>query len=152
MTILNECEAAQGGFSSPRVKMRMLHQMAEALEDEAGGLYRRAAAYEEEEFLLNHEISERQTEINRLLLKLEAMRSERNGLLEKIEAIRGEVAAMREEAFISEEDLALEALNTARAEETLEAAGRESEMSFSGGASASHGSAYFRRMAPAIAS
>jgi predicted RNase H-like nuclease (RuvC/YqgF family) len=131
------------------MKMRMLHQMAEALEDEAGGLYRRAAAYEEEEFLLNHEISERQTEINRLLLKLESMRSERDALLEKIEAIRNEAAAMREAAFVSEEEIALAALDDAQVEETLEAVGRKSGMSSSVEADDPHDPAYFRRMAPA---
>jgi uncharacterized coiled-coil DUF342 family protein len=129
--------------------MRMLQQMAEALEDEAGGLYLRAAAYEEEEFLLNHEVAERQTEINRLVLKLEALRSERDGLLDKIEAIRDEAAAIREEAFNSEEEIALAALDGARVEETLEAAGCKSGASFSGGVSAPQGSPYFRRATPA---
>ena len=148
MTILNDCEVAQGGrVSSPRVKMRILHQMAEALEDQAGALYRRAAAYEEEEFLLNHEITERQTEINRLLLKLEAMRSERDGLLGKIEGIRNEAAAMREEAFNREEEIALAALDPARVEDALEAVGSESGTSYSGGGGPSQSSAYFRRMA-----
>src|SRR5215208_6944010 len=104
MTILSDCKKAQRSLtSSPRVKGRMLKQMAEALEDEAAGLYRRASAYEEKEFLLNCEINERQTEINRLLLKLEAMRSQRDGLLEKIEAIRDEAADLREEIGNSEE-------------------------------------------------
>jgi predicted RNase H-like nuclease (RuvC/YqgF family) len=150
MTILNDCEVGRdGGLSSPRMKVRMLHQMAEALEDEAGGLYRRAAAYEEEEFLLNHEISERQTEINRLLLKLESMRSERDALLGKIEAIRNEAAALREAAFISEEEVALAALDGAQVEEALEAVGRKSGMSFSVEADDPQGPAYFRRLAPA---
>jgi chromosome segregation ATPase len=152
MTIMNDCEMAQGGrISSPRVKMRILQQMAEALEDQAGALYRRAAAYEEEEFLLNHEITERQTEINRLLLKLEAMRSERDGLLGKIEDIRNEAAAMREEAFNSEEEIALAALDHARVEETLEAVGSESVASYSGGGNGPQSPAYFRRMALADA-
>jgi hypothetical protein len=92
---------------APHVRTKMLLQMAEALEDEAGGLYRRAAAFEEEEFMLNSEIEERQTEISRLQLKLEALRSTRNGLLEKIEALRSEATAMREEVFNNEEELAL---------------------------------------------
>lgn len=150
MTILNDCEVAHGGgFSSPRVKMRMLHQMAEVLEDEAGGLYRRAAAYEEEEFLLGREISERQTEINRLLLKLESMRSERDALLGRIEAIRNEAAAMREAAFVSEEEVALAALDDAQVEETLDAVERKSGVSFSVEADGPQGPAYFRRLAPA---
>jgi predicted RNase H-like nuclease (RuvC/YqgF family) len=145
MTILNDCEVAQGGrISSPRAKMKILRQMAEALEDQAGALYRRAAAYEEEEFLLDHEITERQTEINRLLLKLEAMRSERDGLLGKIEAIRNEAAAMREEAFNSEEEVALAALDDARVEDALEAIGSEGRASYSGGGPQT--SAYFRRI------
>jgi predicted RNase H-like nuclease (RuvC/YqgF family) len=152
MTMLNDCEVAQdGGISSPRARMRMLQQMAEALEDEAAGLYRRAAAYEEEEFLLNHEITERQTEIKRLLLKLEAMRSQRDGLLEKIDAIRNEATAIREEAFNSEEEIALAAIDNARVKETLGAAHCESEMGFAGDINASQSSAYFRRMVPANA-
>jgi chromosome segregation ATPase len=99
--------AAGNRAAAPHVRMKMLLQMAEALEDEAGGLYRRAAAFEEEEYLLNREIEERQTEINRLQLKLEALRSTRNGLLEKIEALRSEANAMREEVFNNEEEMAL---------------------------------------------
>jgi hypothetical protein len=115
----------------------MLQQMAEALEDEAAGMYRRAAAYEEEDFLLNCEINERQTEINRLLLKLEARRSDRNSLLEKIEAIRNEAAALREEVFNSEEEIALAVLGNQRVGEAED--------------KASHDSLYFRRMTMADA-
>jgi chromosome segregation ATPase len=104
MNILNDFEAVTSAPPlSARVKMKMLEQMAEALEDEAAGLYRRAAAFEEEEFLLNHEIEERQTEINRLLLKLESLRSERDGVLEKIESITSEASQMRDEAFKGDE-------------------------------------------------
>lgn len=110
MTALAEAKVSTGPSSSPRVKMRMLEQMAEALEDEANGLYRRAAAFEEEEFLLNRELGERQTEINRLLLKLEAMRAERDRLMEKIESISQEATAMREELFNSEEEMAIAGL------------------------------------------
>jgi chromosome segregation ATPase len=90
----------------------MLEQMAEALEDEAAGLYRRAAAFEEEEFLLNKEIGERQTEINRLLLKLEGMRAERDRVLEKIEQVSSEAAAVRERAFNDDEEDSIEATQT----------------------------------------
>ncbi|HVF92615.1 MAG TPA: hypothetical protein VNH22_21280 [Blastocatellia bacterium] len=96
--------------TSPRVKIKMLQQMAEALEDEATGLYRRAALYEEEDYLLNREIEGRQTEINRFQLKLEALRSERDGLLRKIEEIKKEASMIREEASESEEDAALAAI------------------------------------------
>ena len=105
MNILNDFEVVTSAPPlSSRVKMRMLEQMAEALEDEAAGLYRRAAAFEEDEFLLNREIEERQTEINRLLLKLESLRAERDGVLEKIESITSEASQMRDEAFKTEED------------------------------------------------
>jgi len=73
--------------------------MAEALEDEATVLYRRAAAFEEDEFILTREIEERQTEINRLLLKLDAMRAERDRVIEKVESIFVEANAMRDEAL-----------------------------------------------------
>ena len=133
MTFFTDCEAGQEGRgSSPRVKVRMLQQMAEALEDEAAGLYLRAAVYEEEDFLLTCEINERQTEINRLQLKLEAMRSDRNSLLEKIEGIRNEAAALREEAFNSEEEIALAVIDNQRENESED--------------NALHNSLYFRRM------
>ena len=108
--------AATNRAIAPHVRMKMLLQMAEALEDEAGGLYRRAAAFEEEELMLNREIEERQTEISRLQLKLEALRSTRNSLLEKIESLRSEADTMREEVFNNEEVMAL-ALASDRAAE-----------------------------------
>jgi len=42
MTVINDPEVP-ATVGSPRVKARVLEQMAEALEDEVGGLYRRAA-------------------------------------------------------------------------------------------------------------
>ena len=81
--------------------MRMREQMAEALEDQVAGLYRRAAAFEEEEFLLNREVEERQTEINRLTFKLEVMRAERERVMERIESISPEAAAIREEVILT---------------------------------------------------
>jgi predicted RNase H-like nuclease (RuvC/YqgF family) len=147
MNGFTDSEIAQGGAASaPRVRVRMLQQMAEALEDEAAVLYRRAAANEEEDFLLNCEINERQTEINRLLLKLESMRSDRDNLLEKVEAIRNEAAALREEAFNGEEEIALAVIDNSRVIDTLEAVGCESKLGFSGDDKASYNSLYFRRM------
>lgn len=105
MTALLKENVPAGSF--PQVKVRMLGQMAEALEDQVAGLYCRAAGFEEEEFLLNREIGERQTEINRLLLKLEAIRAERDRVIEKIESISREAAEMREEVCDSEEELAV---------------------------------------------
>jgi hypothetical protein len=98
MTIISEPEVPLT-LVSARVKARVLEQMAEALEDEVGGLYRRAAAFEEEESLLNTEIGERQTEINRLVLKLDGMRAERDRLMEKIDMVSHEAALMRERVF-----------------------------------------------------
>jgi chromosome segregation ATPase len=80
-------------------KMRMLEQMADALEAEIASLFRRAATFEEEEFLLNREVGERQTEINRLLLKLEVMRAERDRVMEEIKSISREAEAIREEVL-----------------------------------------------------
>ena len=98
--IITESEAPADGLNSPsRVKTRMLEQMAEALEDQVAGLYRRAAAFEEEEFLLNREVEERQTEINRLTLKLDVMRAERDRVMERIESISREAVAIREEVY-----------------------------------------------------
>lgn len=110
MTVFSDANLTIAPSSAPRVKTRMLEQMAEALEDEAAGLYRRAAAFEEEEFLLNKEIEERQTEINRLLLKLEGMRSERDRVIENIERLSSEAAAVRERAFDPDEADAFEAI------------------------------------------
>lgn len=114
MTVFSEAILLTPPSSPPRVKTRMLEQMAEALEDEAAGLYRRAAAFEEEEFLLNKEIGERQTEINRLLLKLEAMRAERDRVIEKIEQISSEAAAVRERVFNGNEEDSIEATQTSQ--------------------------------------
>jgi septal ring factor EnvC (AmiA/AmiB activator) len=129
----------------------MLQQMAEALEDEAAGLYRRAATYEAEDFQLNCEIKERQTEISRLQFRLEACRSDRDALLEKIDAIRNEAAALREEAFDNEEDLALAAIHTPRAKDSIGAAEPEIKQSFSDGGNAPESSLYFRPMSQADA-
>jgi chromosome segregation ATPase len=113
MTIFSDATLFTAPSSSPRVKTRMLEQMAEALEDEAAGLYRRAAAFEEEEFLLNKEIGERQTEINRLHLKLEGMRAERDRVIERIEQISSEAAAVRERAFEGDDEDSLNAIQAA---------------------------------------
>lgn len=98
--IITESQASADGLSSPpQGTMRMLEQMAEALEDQVAGLYRRAAAFEEEEFLLNREVEERQTEINRLTFKLEVMRAERERVIERIESISREAVAIREQVY-----------------------------------------------------
>ena len=116
MTVLDEIKLPCGLRSRPAVEMRILEQMAEALEDQVAGLYRRAAGFEEEEFLLNREVEERQTEINRLMLKLEAMRAERDRVIENIESISREAAAIREEVFRGEEEGALAAIEESSSE------------------------------------
>jgi chromosome segregation ATPase len=93
--------------ASPLIRMKMLEQMAEALEDEAASCCRRVAGLEEEEFLLSRQIDERQTEINRLQLKLDGLRCEREGLFNRIESLRTEATAMKEEAFNNEDEIAL---------------------------------------------
>jgi predicted RNase H-like nuclease (RuvC/YqgF family) len=146
MTVSTESEAPAGGLSSPlRVKMRMLEQMAEALEDQVAGLYRRAAAFEEEEFLLNREVEERQTEINRLMLKLEAMRAERDRVMERIESISIEAAAIREEVFNGEEEVALAAIENSTAETSLGSQCEVGQPVVSGG-DPSRSAMFFRRM------
>lgn len=114
MTVFSEGSLTVGASAAPRVKTRMLEQMAEALEDEAAGLYRRAAAFEEEEFLLNKEIGERQTEINRLVLKLEAMRAERDRVIEQVEQISSEAASVRERAFNVDEADSVAAIDSSQ--------------------------------------
>lgn len=138
MAVIAEPQASTPGPSSPGMKIRMLEQMAEALEDEANGLYKRAAAFEEEEFLLNREIGDRQTEINRLMLKQEAMRGERDRVMERIESISREAAAMREEIFNSEEEIALAGLENAQGALPADAAGN--------GAGDRQNAKFFRRM------
>lgn len=96
-TQMNESRSAAN--SSAQMRTMLLEQMAEALEDEALGLYRRAAAFEEDEFLMNKEIDDRQTEINRLQLKLDGVRSERDRLMERIETITEEAQALRDESL-----------------------------------------------------
>jgi hypothetical protein len=64
MTVPTEVRITDSVASSPpRVNIGLLIEMAETLEAQAAGLYRRAAASEEEEFLLNREIEDGQTEI-----------------------------------------------------------------------------------------
>lgn len=144
MTVFTEITEPTSG-PPPGVKMRMLAQMAEALEDQVAGLYRRAAAFEEEEFLLNREVEERQTEINRLRLKLEAMRAERDRVMGRIESISGEAAAMREEVFNGEEEVALAAIDSSTAEASTGPWCGDVQPGYSVG-DPSRGAMFFRRM------
>ncbi|HKP86297.1 MAG TPA: hypothetical protein VJZ26_09385 [Blastocatellia bacterium] len=142
MSIPDDVEAATSETpQSSRVKMRMLEQMAEVLEDEAAGLYYRAAGFEEEEFLLNREIEERQTEINRLQLKLDALRSERDGVLGKIESVTSEAAEMREALYRFEQAFVFQSLSPAQAEDTAACLAADFGQSNPAG-----GSTYFRRL------
>ena len=106
-TVIEENTIAIPEVASNHVRMRMLQQMSEALEDEASSLLLRTAAFEEEEMLLNRQIDDHQTEINRLQLKLDSVRSERDGLLARVETLRAEASAMREEAYNNEDEIAL---------------------------------------------
>ena len=117
MTLVGNSASGWDLSSPPAVKIKMLEQMAEALEDQVGALYRRAAAFEEEEFLLNREVEERQTEINRLRLKLDGMRAERDRLIERIELISTEAATIREEVCSGQDELALAAIDDSRFED-----------------------------------
>jgi len=142
MTLSTDIEETSASVApNMRAKMRMLGQMAEALEDEAAGLYRRAAVYEEEEFLLEREIEERQTEINRLSLKLNALRADRDALLEKITSLTDEATALREEVYCNEEAWALAAIERADA---LQLPPGQSDMEATA-ESAAPRSVYFRR-------
>ena len=145
MTLLTDTEeSGECATPSTRAKMHMLAQMAEALEDEAAGLYRRAAVYEEEEFLLEREIEERQTEINRLSLKLNALCADRDALLTRITSLTDEAAALREEVYCNEEARALVAIEQAAGLQMPAGAGG---MSTDAG-SATTRSLYFRRVEP----
>lgn len=116
MTVFSEATLVTPPSSSPRAKTKLLEQMAEALDDEAAGLYRRAATFEEEEFLLNKEIGERQTEINRLQLKLEGLRAERDRVMDQIEQVSSEAAAVRERAFDGNEEDSVRPIQSAEGE------------------------------------
>jgi chromosome segregation ATPase len=108
MSNSEERNMSDGSLPSPTVKMRILEQMAEALEDEAAGLCRRAAGHEDEETVLSREIDERQTQINRLQLKLDSIRSERYGLLGKVEDLRREANEMRYQGSSDQLDSSLD--------------------------------------------
>ena len=95
-----------------RVRIKMLQQMAEALDDEAEALYRRAASFEDEDYLLTREIEQRMTEINRMKLRLDAVRRERSSVTQRIEELRVEAAAIREEVFEGEDELVIQNLGT----------------------------------------
>ena len=146
--MLTEYETTGQAQPSPRLKMRMLQQMAEALDDEAEGLYHRAAAFEDEEFLLTREIEQRQTEINRITLKRESLRGERDRLLEKVETLKSEAAAMREEVFNGEAEMALDGFESRQAGGNLAGGEFMSLASDSNDTNESRGTTYFRRMRP----
>jgi predicted RNase H-like nuclease (RuvC/YqgF family) len=110
-TLLEENIVIVPEVTSNHVRMRMLQQMSEALEDEASSLLLRAAALEEEDLLINRQIDERQTEINRLQLKLEAIQGERDSLIERVECLRDEARAMTEEAYNNEDEIALSVID-----------------------------------------
>jgi chromosome segregation ATPase len=112
MGTLDENELAHGEqhWPSDRLKLVMLQQMAEALEDQANGLNQRARSLEEEEFLLSAEVQERLVEISRLNLRLDGLRSERDSLLDKIETLRREAIHIKEEVLDNEEEIALDSL------------------------------------------
>jgi chromosome segregation ATPase len=110
-TVLEEDTLVVPEFASNHVRMRMLQQMSEALEDEASSLLLRAGGFEEEEVLLNRQIDDHQTEINRLRLKLDAVRSEQTSLMERVESLRDEARAMREEAYNNEDEIALSVID-----------------------------------------
>lgn len=146
MTVATEDNVPTRILNSPtRVRTRMLEQMAEALDDQAAALYRRAAGFEEEEFLLNREMDERQTEINRLMMKLDAMRAERVRTMEKIDSLSREAAAMREKVFNAEEAAVLAAIEDSEACPSIAARCYAPQTALAGGDSA-HGPKFFRRM------
>lgn len=146
MTVATEDNVPTRILNSPtRIRMRMLEQMAEALEDQVAALYRRAAAFEEEEFLLNREVDERQTEINRLMMKLEAMRSERDRTMERIESLSREAAAIREQVLNTEEEAVLAAIEDSEIRPSIAARCNAPQTVLAGGDPA-HGPMFFRRM------
>ena len=110
-TVLEENTLTVPEFASNHVRMRMLQQMSEALEDEASSLLLRAGGFEEEEVLLNRQIDDHQTEINRLRLKLDGVHAEQTSLLERVESLRDEARAMREEAYNNEDEIALSVID-----------------------------------------
>ena len=110
-SVIEENNSGVPEAASNLVRMKMLQQMAEALEDEASSLLLRAASFEEEEVLLNRQIEDHQTEINRLQLKLDSALSDQDGLLARVQILRDEASAMREEAYNNEDEIALSAID-----------------------------------------
>lgn len=121
MTIFDEVQVTEGESQDSRLSMWMLDQMAEGLEDQAAGLARRAAGFEEEESFVSKEISRHETEINRLLLRLEAVRSDRDSVVERIESLKREANGIREQLVLCEEEAALAAIDPAGFESGLAA-------------------------------
>ena len=72
MTIFDEPQTDDCQSQGARLSAWMLDQMAEGLEDQAAGLSLRTAGLEEEESFLCKEIARHETEVNRLLLRLES--------------------------------------------------------------------------------
>ena len=134
------------GTASPYIRIRILRQMAEALDDEAEGLCIRLATFDEKHFLITRQIEERQTEISRLQLELEALGSERNALLQQVEKLRTEAEAMREEVLNNEDEIALGVIegNSPVEGELVEAASHNGIYSSEG--DASDEPVYFQRM------
>lgn len=145
MNIIEDYRLETPTPTSPRVKIKMLQQMAEALEDEAMGLYRRAALCEEQDYLLNREIDDRQTEINRFKLKLESLRSERDGLLKKIDEIKREASMIREEAIENEEEAALASITRAPDSPAGVTASWPAPLNIASRDAQTHESSFFRR-------
>jgi uncharacterized coiled-coil DUF342 family protein len=95
---------------SPRSRIKMLKQMAAALEAEVAGLCSKASSFEEEESLLREEVGRHHAELQRLSARLEAIRAERDELLEQIETVTNDAMVMREEVSNNEAELAAESV------------------------------------------
>jgi predicted nuclease with TOPRIM domain len=126
-----------------RIRVRTLQQMAEALEDEAAGLDRRAAAFEEEELVVTREVQAHQTEINRLLLRLQSIRSERDSVVERIEKLGTEARHLKQRSLSSEDEEGLGAMESCEFDDRMN---RRTDLADSRGVSGQDRSTYFRRM------
>jgi len=110
--------------TSPRTRVRMLEQMAGTLEAEIAGLCRRAAAFEEDDNLIQHEIESQQEVLNRLSARRSELRAERDGLLSRIESLTTEALEMREQVSNYQDEIVLEALKDTRTQAIVSAGSR----------------------------
>jgi chromosome segregation ATPase len=103
-------EPAAQGVEAERTRLRDLERQAEALERQADGLSHQNEPIAIREAELNAAIDRHKVEISLLISRLKELQEERGRLLDRAESLRKEAAAVREQAFECEAEIALSAL------------------------------------------